>query len=133
MRQRKRAERFAIAMVVAILVGVPAAVLATRALHATTGPSAEILLVARTAERGGFSPERVVVKKGQKVRLRILADDVTHGFELLHFGVDAGAIKTGTFKVVEFVADREGEFPFYCNVRCSPLHMTLMGTLVVEP
>jgi len=47
--------------------------------------------------------------------------------------VDAGAIKTGTTKVVEFTADRAGEFPFYCSVRCSPLHMALMGTLVVEP
>jgi heme/copper-type cytochrome/quinol oxidase subunit 2 len=34
---------------------------------------------------------------------------------------------------VEFTADRPGVFPFYCSVRCSPLHMALMGTLVVEP
>jgi cytochrome c oxidase subunit 2 len=84
-------------------------------------------------ERGGFRPARIVVKQGGTVRLRILAEDVTHGFQLLHFGVNAGAIKTGTIKVEEFTPDRAGEFPFYGSVRCSALHMALMGTLVVEP
>ena len=133
MMTMKRIERTALALVLAILIGVPAAVFSYEALRDRAGASREIFIVARTVERGGWSPARVVVKQGQKVRLRILADDVTHGFQLLHFGVDAGAIKTGTTKVVEFTADRAGEFPFYCSVRCSPLHMALMGTLVVEP
>ncbi len=128
----KRAERIALALVLAILVGVPAAVFSYQAVRTRAGEAREIFVVARTVERGGWSPARIVVKRGQTVRLRILAEDVTHGFQLLHFGVDAGAIKTGTTKVVEFTADRAGEFPFYCSVRCSPLHMALMGTLVVE-
>lgn len=129
----RRAERIAVALALAILVGVPAAVLSYEALRQRSGEPGEIFVVARTVERGGWSPARIVVKQGQKVRLRILADDVTHGFQLLHLGVDAGAIKTGTIRVVEFTPDRAGEFPFYCSVRCSPLHMALMGTLVVEP
>ncbi|MBI2371212.1 MAG: cupredoxin domain-containing protein [Deltaproteobacteria bacterium] len=126
-------EPVALAIVLAIAVGMPAAVLSYRALRDPAVRPGEVLLVARTVERGGWSPARIVVKRGQKVRLRILAEDVTHGFQLLHFGVDAGAIKTGTIKVVEFTPDRTGEFPFYCSVRCSPLHMALMGMLVVEP
>lgn len=126
-----RVERLALAVVLAIAVGVPGAVFSYQALRGAG--SDEIFVVARTAERGGFQPARIVVKQGQKVRIRILAEDVTHGFQLLHFGVDAGAIKTGTIKTVEFTPDRAGEFPFYCSVRCSPLHMALMGTLVVEP
>jgi heme/copper-type cytochrome/quinol oxidase subunit 2 len=133
MMTMKRIERTALALVLAILIGVPAAVFSYEILRNRAGEAREIFVVARTVERGGWSPARIVVKQGQKVRLRILADDVTHGFQLLHFGVDAGAIKTGTTKVVEFTADRAGEFPFYCSVRCSPLHMALMGTLVVEP
>lgn len=129
----KSAERLALAIVLAIVVGVPAGVFSYQALRNGLASSGEIFLVARTVERGAWSPARIVVKRGQTVRLRILAEDVTHGFQLLHFGVNAGAIKTGTTKVVEFTADRAGEFPFYCSVRCSPLHMALMGTLVVEP
>ncbi|MFQ5828428.1 MAG: cupredoxin domain-containing protein [Candidatus Methylomirabilia bacterium] len=128
----KRSECIALAVVLAIIVGVPAAVFSYQALRGPAGEPGEILLVARTVERGGWSPARIVVKQGQKVRLRILSKDVTHGFQLLHFGVDAGAIKTGTTKIVEFTPDRAGVFPFYCSVRCSPLHMALMGTLVVE-
>ncbi|MBI4561618.1 MAG: cupredoxin domain-containing protein [Candidatus Rokubacteria bacterium] len=86
-----------------------------------------------TVQKFAFSPARISVEAGDRVRVRVLAEDVTHGFQLLHFGVNAGAIKTGTTKVVEFTPDRPGEFPFYCSVRCSPLHMALMGTLVVEP
>lgn len=121
----------ALAAVLLVIAGVPAALLSYRAL-ARAGRD-DVLVVIRTAERGGFAPARIVVKQGQRVRLRLLADDVTHGFQLLHFGVDAGAVKTGTMETVEFTADRTGEFPFYCSVRCSALHMKLMGTLVVEP
>lgn len=128
-----RTEQIALALVLAIVVGVPAAVFSYQALRSRVGEPGEIFVVARTVERGGWSPARIVVRRGQKVRLRILAEDVTHGFQLLHFGVNAGAIKTGTSKAVEFTPDRAGEFPFYCSVRCSPLHMALMGTLVVEP
>ncbi|MBI4590673.1 MAG: cupredoxin domain-containing protein [Candidatus Rokubacteria bacterium] len=128
----KRVERIAVAVVLAILVGVPGLVFSYQALRARNGQRGEILVVARTVERGGWRPARIVVRRGQTVKLRILAEDVTHGFQLLHFGVNAGAIKTGTTRVVEFTPDRVGDFPFYCSVRCSPLHMALMGTLVVE-
>ncbi|MBI4269833.1 MAG: cupredoxin domain-containing protein [Candidatus Rokubacteria bacterium] len=128
----RRVELLALAVVLLVIAGIPAAVLSYQA-HARAAGRDEVLVVIRTVERGGFTPSRIVVKRGQRVRLRLLADDVTHGFQLLHFGVDAGAIKTGTIKTVEFTADRTGEFPFYCSVRCSALHMALMGTLVVEP
>lgn len=126
-------ERFALAAVLAILAGVPAGALWARTERSATRQGDDLLVVVRAVERGGFQPSRIMVRQGRPVRLRILAEDVTHGFQLLHFGVDAGAIKTGTIKTVEFTPDRPGEFPFYCSVRCSPLHMALMGTLVVEP
>ena len=97
--------------------------------HARPG---EILLVARTFERGGWSPPEIRVKKGQKVRLRILAEDVSHSFQLMHLGIDTAPIFTGTTKVVEFVPQRVGTFPFYCNTRCSTRHENLMGLLIVE-
>ena len=127
----RRMERFALAVVLLVVAGIPAAVFSYQTLGRNGGRD-DVLVVIRTVERGGFTPSRIVVKRGQRVRLRLLADDVTHGFQLLHLGVDAGAIKTGTIRTVEFTADRTGEFPFYCSVRCSALHMALMGTLVVE-
>ncbi|MBI2998557.1 MAG: cupredoxin domain-containing protein [Deltaproteobacteria bacterium] len=88
--------------------------------------------MARIFERGGWSPPEIKVKKGQKVRLRILSEDVTHSFQLLHLGIDTGPIYTSSSQLVEFAADRVGTFPFYCNTRCSARHENLMGLLIVE-
>jgi len=130
----KRAEIVARVVVLLTVVVLPVFVLYPHLLgqspHATPG---ETLLVARIFERGGWSPPEIRVKKGQKVRLRILAEDVSHSFQLMHLGIDTAPIFTGTTKVVEFVPERVGTFPFYCNTRCSTRHENLMGLLVVEP
>jgi heme/copper-type cytochrome/quinol oxidase subunit 2 len=120
-------------IVLLILVVMPASVLYphffNKAPHARPD---EILLVARIFERGGWSPPEIRVKKGHKVRIRILAEDVTHSFQLMHLGIDTGPIFTGTTKVVEFTPNQVGKFPFYCNTRCSARHENLMGLLIVE-
>lgn len=129
----KRREFLAATIVGTIAVVLPVSILyshySRKAPHASPG---EVLVMARTFERGGWSPAEIRVKKGQKVRLRILAEDVTHSFQLLHLGIDSGPIFTGTTKVVEFVPERVGTFPFYCNTRCSTRHENLMGLLIVE-
>jgi heme/copper-type cytochrome/quinol oxidase subunit 2 len=94
--------------------------------------SGEILLVARTFERGGWSPAKIKVKKGERIKIRVLAEDVTHSFQLLHLGIETGPIFTGSSTVVEFTPDKTGMFPFYCNTRCSTRHENLMGLLIVE-
>ena len=130
----KRVEILAGAIVLLVVVVLPVSLLYPhffdKTPHARPG---EILLVARTFERGGWSPPEIRVKKGQKVKLRILAEDVSHSFQLMHLGIDTGPIFTGTTKVVEFVPQRVGTFPFYCNTRCSTRHENLMGLLVVQP
>lgn len=129
----KRAEIVAGVIVLLIAVVLPASVLYPhffeRSPHTRPG---EILLVARTFERGGWSPPEIRVKKGEKVRIRILAEDVTHSFQLMPFGIDTGPIFTGKTKVIEFTPNRAGTFPFYCNTRCSARHENLMGLLIVE-
>ena len=128
----KRVEIVAGVIVLLIVVVLPASLLYPhffgKTPHARPG---EILVVARTFERGGWSPPEISVKKGQRVRLRILAEDVTHSLQLMHLGIDSGPIFTGTTKVVEFVPERVGTFPFYCNTRCSTRHENLMGLLIV--
>lgn len=129
----RRTEILAAVIVFSIVLVMPAIILyphfSSKSAHARPG---EILLVARTFERGGFSPAQIRVKQGQPVRLRVLAQDATHSFQLMHLGIDTGPIFTGTSKVIEFVANRPGTFPFYCNVRCSTRHENLMGLLIVE-
>ena len=129
----KSREFLAGVIVLLIVVVLPGGVLYTHFYtetpHAKPG---EILLVARVFERGGWSMPKITVKKGQRVKLRILAEDVTHSFQLLHLGLDSGPIFTGKSKLIEFVPSKIGTFPFYCNTRCSVRHENLMGLLTVE-
>ena len=129
----KSREFLAGVIVLLIVVVLPGGVLYTHFYTETphTKPG-EILLVARVFERGGWSMPKITVKKGQRVKLRILAEDVTHSFQLLHLGLDSGPIFTGKSKLIEFVPSKIGTFPFYCNTRCSVRHENLMGLLTVE-
>jgi cytochrome c oxidase subunit 2 len=91
-----------------------------------------IELVARQPEAGGWSRERIVVNRGQRVRLRIRSEDVVHGFAIGRLGVEAGAIEPGKIVTVEFVPQQAGEFTFYCTMWCDPNHARMRGTLEVR-
>ncbi|MFI5340775.1 MAG: c-type cytochrome [Candidatus Methylomirabilales bacterium] len=91
-----------------------------------------IELVARQPAAGGWSRDRIVVNRGEWVRLRIRSEDVVHGFAIGRLGVDVGPIEPGKTATVEFVADQVGEFTFYCTTWCDPNHPRMRGTLEVR-
>jgi cytochrome c oxidase subunit II len=90
-----------------------------------------------TAERFSFTPNRMAVKKGQKVTLTITAADIAHGFALPEYGI-AEELLPGQTKTIEFIADRAGTFPYVCSVYCgddgSPghNHYSMTGELTVQ-
>lgn len=76
---------------------------------------------------------RITVKQGEKVNLRITSFDNVHGFVLPHYGIDE-RIYPGEVKEVSFTADVPGEFVFYCSRYCGDHdHFKMRGTLVVMP
>ena len=78
-----------------------------------------------------WEPSTIAVKKGKvRLHLSVPADDVTHGFSLVEFGVSQ-IVKPGESVVVEFVADKAGEFTYYCFVACGKGHREMVGKLVV--
>ena len=126
-----RLERLARAIGVVVLVGSLLAVLAVwLGKGAVSGGAIE--LVARQPSAGGWSRDRIVVNKGERVRLRIRSEDVVHGFAIGRLGVDVGPIEPGKAATVEFVADQAGEFTFYCTTWCDPNHPRMRGTLEVR-
>jgi len=88
------------------------------------------------AIRSHFDPERVLVTKGQKVVFYITnlerTLDATHGFNIAGYNI-AASIEPGETVTIEFVADKEGVFPFYCLEFCSALHLEMAGYLLVQP
>jgi plastocyanin domain-containing protein len=82
----------------------------------------------RVTVKGGYSPDRIVVKRGVPVELDFYRDEVSDCTEQVvipDFGVSRRlpAFKTTT---VQLTPERAGEFPFTCGM--SMVH----GKLVVE-
>ncbi|MFQ5801093.1 MAG: cupredoxin domain-containing protein, partial [Candidatus Hydrothermarchaeales archaeon] len=73
------------------------------------------------------------VKQGEVVTLRLTSMDVVHGFNLSYYNIFE-TLYPGKITTVEFVADKSGEFEFYCSARsCGLGHLEMKGTLIVEP
>ena len=125
----RRLEYLARVVTVGLFLGLTVAFLVSM-LGPSPGP--EIELVARQPAAGGWSRERIVVNQGERVRLRIRSEDVVHGFAIGRMGVDAGPIEPGKTVTVEFVADRPGEFTYYCTEWCDPNHPRMRGVLQVR-
>ncbi len=89
-----------------------------------------------TAIRSHFTPERVVVKKGDHVIWHITnietAHDATHGFQLGGHNVSL-SLEPGETATFELDVDQDGTFTFYCTEFCSALHLEMAGYLLVEP
>lgn len=84
-----------------------------------------------TAKKYEYAPNEIRVKQGEKVRLLITALDRKHGFEIKDLGIKTELEKEKE-TVVEFVADKPGEYKFNCTVFCGFGHRRMKGKLVVE-
>ncbi|MEA3457026.1 MAG: c-type cytochrome, partial [Campylobacterota bacterium] len=54
-----------------------------------------------------------------------------HGFTVDHYDVHA-SLEPGETSSIQFTADIEGVFPYYCTEFCSALHLEMMGYLMVK-
>jgi len=101
-----------------------------------------------TAHKYGYDPEVVHVNRGDHVRIRLVAKDVTHGFYLEGYDLDAKARpENPTFwlrrpsagekyhevEEIEFVASRTGKFRYRCSTTCGYMHPFMQGELIVSP
>jgi len=89
-----------------------------------------------TAVRSHYNPERVEVKKGDRVIWHITnierAKDATHGFALAGYNINL-SLEPGETVTFEFIADKPGVYPYYCTEFCSALHLEMMGYFLVKP
>ena len=66
-----------------------------------------------------FDPEAISVKKCDRVKLTVVNEDnFDHGVAIDAFGISQRLPANDTINI-DFVASKEGEFPFYCSVSCS--------------
>ncbi|MFA5780285.1 MAG: cupredoxin domain-containing protein [Elusimicrobiota bacterium] len=79
----------------------------------------------------GFSPDPIVVKKEDIVRLTVTSRDVAHGVYIKEYGIKL-VVKKGGAKKIEFLADKSGKFDILCSVYCGSGHSKMKGKLIVE-
>jgi plastocyanin len=117
------------------------------AAHPTLAPIQERSLII-TAQKYGYDPPVLRVNHGDRVRIRLVAKDVTHGFYLEGYDLDAkvrpenptfwlrhpsGGEKYQEVEEIEFVANRTGKFRYRCSTTCGYMHPFMQGELIVSP
>lgn len=79
-------------------------------------PAAAGQVIKVTGQNFRFNPDKIQVKKGDKVRIALTAVDMPHDFDLDELGVNGPVVQPGETTEVEFIADKTGEFEYYCSV-----------------
>lgn len=79
----------------------------------------------------GFSPDKIVVKKGNIVKILATSRDVEHGFYIKEYNINV-PLEKGKTKKIEFVADKVGEFDIVCSIYCGAGHASMKAKLIVE-
>ena len=97
------------------------------------GNTVEIFM---TLVRSHFNPEHVEIRQGDHVIWHLTnverAQDATHGFAVPAYNINL-SLEPGETQTIEFDADVDGAFTFYCSEFCSALHLEMMGYFMVEP
>ncbi len=101
-----------------------------------------------TAHKYAYEPAVIHVNRGDTVQIRLLAKDVTHGFYLEGYDLDARfRPQDPTLWVrhpsqdkdyepaseITFVADHPGKFHYRCSTTCGYMHPFMQGELIVSP
>ncbi len=84
------------------------------------------------AKKFSFTPNIIHVTCGDVVRIRLISEDVHHGFFLDGYGIKTSA-HPGQDGSLKFTADKTGRFSFRCAVTCGEFHPYMVGYLVVGP
>jgi len=100
------------------------------------------------AHKYAYDPAIIHVNQGDEVHIKLASKDVTHGFYLEGYDIDALAEpgKAGiqfrhpsmgggftTADEIVFTADKRGKFRYRCSMTCGYMHPFMMGVLIVEP
>lgn len=91
----------------------------------------DVPVIEIVAKRFSFSPDKIILKKGQTVKLRLRSEDVTHGFFLRPLKLDE-EIPAGQTADVIVTPQTAGTFTTICDHFCGANHGNMNMTIVVE-
>lgn len=83
-----------------------------------------------TGTNYAFSPNTITVNKGDTVKINFVDADGVHNLVIDGYNVATNIIRDGQ-DTIEFVADKAGQFEYYCSVG-SHRDLGMTGTLIVK-
>jgi heme/copper-type cytochrome/quinol oxidase subunit 2 len=100
------------------------------------------------ARQYAYDPEVIRVNRGDTLRIRLVSEDVVHGFYLEGHDLDVDIFplepkvalrrpsRPGQVEEVEevvFTVNQEGKFRYRCSHTCGFMHPFMLGELIVGP
>lgn len=79
----------------------------------------------------GFSEEEIVVNEGDTVTINFTSTEGLHDWVVDEFNASTAQVGSGQSDSITFVADRAGEFEYYCSIS-SHRQQGMVGTLIVQ-
>ena len=74
-----------------------------------------------------FKPAELNLKAGEQIRLILRSADVVHRFYMPQLGIGPIELVPGHTEVVNFKADKEGIYPYYCTAVCGDCHFHMLN------
>ena len=84
------------------------------------------------AQKFDYSPNILEVRRGDRVTIRLLSQDVHHGLYLDGYALETSAYP-GQDGALHFTAGKNGKYAFRCSVTCGAFHPYMIGYLKVLP
>lgn len=84
-----------------------------------------------TGKNFSFSEEKITVKEGDTVTINFTSESGFHDWVVDEFDAATAQVNTGGSTSVTFVADKKGEFEYYCSVGQHRAN-GMVGMLIVE-
>jgi mono/diheme cytochrome c family protein/plastocyanin len=116
-------------LVLAAAVLIPLAVVASRPDRQANAGTVEVRAV--MPEEGGWLPDNLSVAAGDPLQLRLVSDDVVHGFAVGKMDWPAIDLPPGEVVETTLVFDKPGKYTYYCTRWCGVNHWRMRGVIEV--
>jgi cytochrome c oxidase subunit 2 len=90
-----------------------------------------VTVQARMPEQGGWMPGELQAVAGKPLRLRLISEDVTHGFAVGKLDLSPIDLYPGESADITLMFAEPGTYTYYCTRWCGANHWRMRGTIEV--
>lgn len=114
-----------------VLVGLGLPLVLTGAWWSARSSDSTVTLHARVTSDGGWLPAVVRAEVGVPLRLRLISDDVVHGFAIGQSAAPPIDLAPGQVVETTLEFSEPGTYTYYCTRWCGPDHWRMRGVIEV--